>query len=131
MEVNGFRGDAHRFVRADCLAWLAEDDGARYDLIFLDPPTFSNSKRMAEEFDVQRDHVGLIRQAAARLDAGGLLLFSNNSRKFKLDSAALVDLSVTDISKATIPPDFARDARAHHCYEIRKVPAGADGRRTR
>jgi 23S rRNA (guanine2445-N2)-methyltransferase / 23S rRNA (guanine2069-N7)-methyltransferase len=119
MEVNEFRGDAHRFVQADCLAWLAEDDGARYDLIFLDPPTFSNSKRMAEEFDVQRDHVGLIRQAAARLDAGGLLLFSNNFRKFKLDSGALADLSVTDITKATIPPDFARDARAHHCYEIR------------
>ncbi len=119
MEVNDFRGDVHRFVQADCLAWLAEDDGARYDLIFLDPPTFSNSKRMAEEFDVQRDHVGLIRQSVARLAEGGLLLFSNNFRKFKLDSAALADLSVTDITKATIPPDFARDARAHHCYEIR------------
>ena len=119
MEVNDFRGDAHRFVQADCLAWLAEDDGARYDLIFLDPPTFSNSKRMAEEFDVQRDHVGLIRQAVGRLADGGLLLFSNNFRKFKLDSAGLSDLSVTDITKATIPPDFARDARSHYCYEIR------------
>ena len=122
MEVNDFRDGAHRFLQADCLAWLAEDDGARYDLIFLDPPTFSNSKRMAAEFDVQRDHVALLRQTVARLADGGLLLFSNNFRKFRLDSEALADLSVTDITKATIPPDFARDARAHHCYEIRTSP---------
>ena len=119
MEVNGFRGDPHRLVQADCIAWLAEDDGARFDLIFLDPPTFSNSKRMAEEFDVQRDHVALIRQGMQWLAPGGLLLFSNNFRKFRIDSAALADLAVTDVTKSTIPEDFSRDARAHHCYEIR------------
>jgi 23S rRNA (guanine2445-N2)-methyltransferase / 23S rRNA (guanine2069-N7)-methyltransferase len=119
MEVNGFRGDAHRFVQADCLAWLAEDDGARYDLIFLDPPTFSNSKRMRGEFDVQRDHLPLIRQAMSRLNDGGLLLFSTNFRKFKLDQAALAGFSVTDISRATIPVDFRRDPKAHYCCEIR------------
>ncbi|HUG03641.1 MAG TPA: bifunctional 23S rRNA (guanine(2069)-N(7))-methyltransferase RlmK/23S rRNA (guanine(2445)-N(2))-methyltransferase RlmL [Steroidobacteraceae bacterium] len=122
MEINGFRGDAHRFVQADCLVWLAEGDGARYDLIFLDPPTFSNSKRMRGEFDVQRDHVLLIRQAMARLDTGGLLLFSNNFRKFRLDTEALADLIVADVTKATIPRDFARDAKTHHCYEIRTGP---------
>jgi 23S rRNA (guanine2445-N2)-methyltransferase / 23S rRNA (guanine2069-N7)-methyltransferase len=119
MEINGIRGDAHRFVQADCLAWLAEDDGKRFDLIFLDPPTFSNSKRMAEEFDVQRDHVLLIRQSMARLDAGGLLLFSTNFRKFRLDQAALAGLAVTDISRATIPVDFRRDPKAHQCFEVR------------
>ncbi len=121
MEVNGFRGGAHAFVQADCLAWLAEDDGSRHDLIFLDPPTFSNSKRMAQEFDVQRDHVPLIRQALTRLAPDGLLLFSNNFRKFALDREGLAGLAIKDITKATIPPDFARDAKIHHCFEIRRA----------
>ncbi|MGH8249375.1 MAG: bifunctional 23S rRNA (guanine(2069)-N(7))-methyltransferase RlmK/23S rRNA (guanine(2445)-N(2))-methyltransferase RlmL [Steroidobacteraceae bacterium] len=118
MEINAFRGDAHRFVQADCLQWLAEDDGARHDLIFLDPPTFSNSKRMQDEFDVQRDHVGLIRATAARLAPGGMLLFSTNFRGFRLDQPDLAGLAVRDISKATIPKDFARDQRIHQCFEI-------------
>jgi 23S rRNA (guanine2445-N2)-methyltransferase / 23S rRNA (guanine2069-N7)-methyltransferase len=120
MAVNGFRGDAHQYVQADCLAWLAEDDGARFDLIFLDPPTFSNSKRMEREFDVQRDHVTLIRETLVRLAPGGLLLFSNNFRKFKLDAEAFEDLSVRDITKKTVPHDFARDPKTHHCFEIRR-----------
>jgi 23S rRNA (guanine2445-N2)-methyltransferase / 23S rRNA (guanine2069-N7)-methyltransferase len=121
MEINGFRGDAHRFVQADCLYWLEQDDGERYDLIFLDPPTFSNSKRMEQEFDVQRDHVGLIRSALTRLAPGGLLLFSTNFRKFRLDAGALSDLIITDITPQTIPQDFERDQRVHHCYEIRQA----------
>ena len=120
MEINGFRGEAHRFVQADCLYWLEEDDGERYDLIFLDPPTFSNSKRMQGEFDVQRDHIALIRSTLVRLAPGGLLLFSTNFRKFKLDAEALSDVLVTDITPQTIPLDFERDARVHHCYEIRR-----------
>ena len=122
MEINGFRGELHEFVQADCLQWLADDDGRRYDLIFLDPPTFSNSKRMEQEFDVQRDHVGLIRSALVRLVPDGLLLFSTNFRKFKLDAEALADISVGDITPQTIPQDFERDARVHHCYEIRLAP---------
>ena len=108
-------------MQEDCLAWLAEDDRARYDLIFLDPPTFSNSKRMDREFDVQRDHVALIRATLARLAPGGLLLFSNNFRKFKLDADALKDLSIRDITKRTIPQDFARDQKTHHSFEIRRA----------
>jgi 23S rRNA (guanine2445-N2)-methyltransferase / 23S rRNA (guanine2069-N7)-methyltransferase len=122
LEINGFRGEAHRLLQADCLQWLAEDDGGRYELIFLDPPTFSNSKRMEREFDVQRDHVALIRSALLRLAPDGLLLFSTNFRKFKLESEALADLSVTDVTSRTIPQDFARDERVHHCYEIRPAP---------
>jgi len=122
MEINGFRGEVHRFVQADCLQWLDEDDGERYDLIFLDPPTFSNSKRMEREFDVQRDHVALVRSALARLAPDGLLLFSTNFRKFRLDADALKDVAVTDITQQTIPQDFERDQRAHHCFEIRLAP---------
>ena len=118
LEINGFRGEAHRFVQADCLQWLDEDDGGRYELIFLDPPTFSNSKRMDREFDVQRDHVALIRSALGRLVPDGFLLFSTNFRKFRLDEEALAGLRISDITRATIPPDFERDARIHQCFEI-------------
>ncbi|MGQ0383849.1 MAG: bifunctional 23S rRNA (guanine(2069)-N(7))-methyltransferase RlmK/23S rRNA (guanine(2445)-N(2))-methyltransferase RlmL [Gammaproteobacteria bacterium] len=129
LEVNGFRGDAHRLLQEDCLAWLAEDDGVRWDLVFLDPPTFSNSKRMEREFDVQRDHAAIVRQAASRLAPGGLLLFSTSFRKFRLDAAALADLAVTDVTRETIPRDFARDARIHHCFEVRAPGNGRNPRR--
>jgi 23S rRNA (guanine2445-N2)-methyltransferase / 23S rRNA (guanine2069-N7)-methyltransferase len=120
LAVNGLRGE-HAFIQEDCLAWLAEGSGGPWDLIFLDPPTFSNSKRMEREFDVQRDHVDLIRATLKRLAPGGLLLFSTNFRKFKLDAGALEDLQVRDITKGTIPFDFARDAKVHACFEIRRL----------
>ncbi len=120
MSINGFSGDAHRYLQEDCLAWLADEQGAPYDLIFLDPPTFSNSKRMNREFDVQRDHVELIRATMARLGPGGLLIFSTNFRKFRLDRCALEDLSICDITQGTVPFDFARDPRVHACFEIRR-----------
>jgi 23S rRNA (guanine2445-N2)-methyltransferase / 23S rRNA (guanine2069-N7)-methyltransferase len=120
MSVNGLTG-RHEFVQEDCLAWLAEARAERYDLIFLDPPTFSNSKRMDREFDVQRDHVDLIRAALRLLAPGGLLLFSTNFRKFRLDGEALADLEIRDISRSTISRDFERDTRIHHCFEIRRA----------
>jgi 23S rRNA (guanine2445-N2)-methyltransferase / 23S rRNA (guanine2069-N7)-methyltransferase len=123
LEINGFRGEAHRFVQADCLRWLSEDDGARFDLVFLDPPTFSNSKRMQREFDVQRDHVALIRSTLERLAPEGLLLFSTNLRRFQLDREAFADLAVLDITRATIPRDFERHQRIHHCFELRRAVA--------
>jgi 23S rRNA (guanine2445-N2)-methyltransferase / 23S rRNA (guanine2069-N7)-methyltransferase len=76
---------------------------------------------MAREFDVQRDHVALIRSTLERLVPGGLLLFSNNFRKFKLDADALKDLLIRDITKRTVPQDFARDPKTHHCFEIRRA----------
>jgi 23S rRNA (guanine2069-N7)-methyltransferase / 23S rRNA (guanine2445-N2)-methyltransferase len=117
MAVNGL-GGSHEFVQEDCLAWLAAGGPAVFDLIFLDPPTFSNSKRMAREFDVQRDHVALIRATLKRLAPGGLIVFSTNFRKFRLDREALRDLQVRDITKGSVPFDFARDAKVHACYEI-------------
>jgi 23S rRNA (guanine2445-N2)-methyltransferase / 23S rRNA (guanine2069-N7)-methyltransferase len=94
----------------------------RYDLIFLDPPTLSRSKRMAGELDVQRDHVQLIHGGLARLAPGGVLIFSTNYRKFRIDSAALASVDVRDVSAASVPKDFARDARIHQCYELRLRP---------
>src|SRR5690606_19207749 len=121
LALNGHRGRDHEFIQADCLAWLAAESARRrrqYDLIFLDPPSFSNSKRMERTFDVQRDHVTLLRQTAALLAPGGLLIFSNNLRRFRLDAEALPELDIRDISRETIPPDFARNPKIHHCFEV-------------
>ncbi len=117
LALNGIAGPQHRLVHADALAWLEAERG-EYDLIFCDPPTFSNSAR-ADDFDLQREHPRLIRACAARLAAEGLLLFSNNFRRFKLDPALATEFDVREISAETIPPDFARDPRIHRVWEIR------------
>ena len=119
--LNGFGGDNHELYRADCLAWLEEQEprGPRFDLIFLDPPTFSNSKRMEGVLDVQRDHIGMIRRSMKLLRPAGRLVFSTNYTRFKLDEVALADLSIEDVSAATIPKDFERHARIHKCFVVR------------
>lgn len=114
---NGIGGTRHRIAQADALKWLEADTG-EYDVVFCDPPTFSNSKR-ADDFDVQRDHVRLLRAALARLAPGGVLYFSNNFRRFRLDEAALAGFAqVEDISASTIPPDFARNPRIHRAWRM-------------
>ena len=109
----------HTLVQADCLRWVAEAGGA-YDLIWLDPPTFSNSKKMGRAtFDVQRDHADLIRMTARRLLApGGILLFATNLRNFRLDHAELGGLGVKDLSRATLAFDCERGANRHHVFQI-------------
>ncbi len=121
MMLNSFTGAAHEFIQADCLEWLERTAGNRhFDLIFLDPPSFSTSKRMEGTLDVQRDHVALIESAASLLDNGGLLIFSTNLRRFRLDTDALVALGLAteDLARITLPKDFARDARIHQCWKI-------------
>ncbi|MDD2556779.1 MAG: bifunctional 23S rRNA (guanine(2069)-N(7))-methyltransferase RlmK/23S rRNA (guanine(2445)-N(2))-methyltransferase RlmL [Desulfuromonas sp.] len=120
MRINGFVGPEHTFVQADCLQWL-EGCTSTFGLIFLDPPSFSNSKRMQDTFDVQRDHVGLIQQVSALLRVGGELIFSTNLRRFKFDVQALMQhgLECEDITRSTIPPDFVRNPRIHTCWSIR------------
>jgi len=120
LELNNIRGRNHEIIRADCTEWLAQAqrEGRRYGLIFLDPPTFSNSKFMEDSLDVQRDHVALIRGAVALLEPDGVLIFSNNFRRFKLDTEALADLDIEDISAATLPPDFERNPKIHRCWKI-------------
>jgi len=118
LRENDVGGTRHRLVQADALSWL-ESDMHAYDLVFCDPPTFSNSKR-AEDFDVQAGHVRLLRAAMDRLAPDGVLYFSNNFRRFRLDLQALAEFAtVEDISAETIPPDFARDARIHRCWRLR------------
>lgn len=119
LRQNRIGGDAHRIEQADVLAWLAADR-RRYDLVFCDPPTFSNSKR-AGDFDIQRDHLRLLRLALARVSDDGVLYFSNNSRRFRLDWAALTEFAVVeDISEQTIDVDFARNRRIHRCWRLRR-----------
>jgi 23S rRNA (guanine2445-N2)-methyltransferase / 23S rRNA (guanine2069-N7)-methyltransferase len=119
--LNGFGGPEHELERADCLQWLESQAvwGPRFDLAFVDPPTFSNSKRMEGVLDVQRDHVGMIRRTLRLLRPGGRLVFSTNYTRFQLDTEALADLRVEDIGAATIPKDFERNPRIHRCFVIR------------
>ena len=122
-ELNDINPDQHQFVQADCLRWLeeaAETRAGSYDLIFMDPPTFSNSKRMEGVLDIQRDHVTLIKQAVACLKPGGLLIFSNNLRKFDLDEAALEGLKIRNVSARSVPHDYARRPNIHHCFHIQQ-----------
>ena len=119
MALNGQTGRQHRFEQGDCLQWLekAKDD---YDLIFIDPPTFSNSKRMEQTFDVQRDHIQLFENLKRLLRKEGTIVFSNNKRHFKMDFDQLnaIGLKATNISNQTIPLDFERNKHIHNCWII-------------
>lgn len=123
LALNGFTAtQRHRLIQADCLQYLEDATRRReqYDLIVCDPPTFSNSKRMAQgSFDINRDHPWLISACAHLLAPGGELFFSTNSRRFKLDKAALSSLAVQDITAQTIPEDF-QNQRIHQCWIIRQ-----------
>jgi 23S rRNA (guanine2445-N2)-methyltransferase / 23S rRNA (guanine2069-N7)-methyltransferase len=121
LTLNGFSAREHALVQADCLAWLrnAVAEAARYDLVFLDPPTFSNSKRMSEVLDVERDHLALIDQCMQLLTVRGLVIFSTNAQRFRLAAEVETRYAVRDLSAATLPVDFARNPRIHRCYELR------------
>src|SRR5690606_13375723 len=117
LALNGKGGSQHRLVQADAVTWL-EAEKNRYDVIFCDPPTFSNSAR-ADDFDIQREHVRLLRAAVARLSQGGVLYFSNNFRRFRLDAEAVAQFAeCEEISALTIPPDFERNARIHRAWRL-------------
>jgi 23S rRNA (guanine2445-N2)-methyltransferase / 23S rRNA (guanine2069-N7)-methyltransferase len=116
LSLNGF-SDKQKLEQGDVMAWLAADRG-EYELIFIDPPTFSNSKRMEGVFDVQRDHVQLLDLAMNRLAKGGVLYFSNNFRKFQLDEGLAARYAVEEISASTIDPDFARNPKIHRAWKL-------------
>lgn len=118
--LNNLNVSRHQFVQYDCLAWfkLARD---KFDVIFLDPPSFSNSKRMTETLDVQRDQVTLVDAAMRLLATGGTLYFSTNHRQFKLAAEIREKYSVQDISAETIDEDFKRNKRIHQCFRITAI----------
>ncbi|WP_369788605.1 bifunctional 23S rRNA (guanine(2069)-N(7))-methyltransferase RlmK/23S rRNA (guanine(2445)-N(2))-methyltransferase RlmL [Rouxiella sp. WC2420] len=119
LRVNGLTGRQHRLIQADCLSWLANAD-EQFDLIFIDPPTFSNSKRMAESFDVQRDHLALMKDLKRILRRNGTIMFSNNKRGFQMDAEGLskLGLSAKEITGQTLSQDFARNRQIHNCWLI-------------
>ncbi|MBJ7538829.1 bifunctional 23S rRNA (guanine(2069)-N(7))-methyltransferase RlmK/23S rRNA (guanine(2445)-N(2))-methyltransferase RlmL [Marinomonas transparens] len=118
IELNEFSELHHQVERADCIEWLKQSRDV-FDLIFMDPPTFSNSKKMADVLDIQRDHGELLRLAMARLAKGGELIFSNNYRRFILDADLEQEFEVKNITNETFDPDFDRNSKIHQCYVIK------------
>lgn len=120
LALNGLSETTNEMERADCLEWLA-GCSTTYDLIFIDPPTFSNTKKEMRVFDVQEDHVRLIQLAMTRLASDGLVIFSTNFRRFQLAERLLTEFRVTDISRKSIPLDYSRNQKIHKCWEFRHV----------
>ena len=118
IELNEFSSLHHQVERADCIEWLKQSRDT-FDLIFMDPPTFSNSKKMADVLDIQRDHGDLVRLAMARLAKGGELIFSNNYRRFVLDETLEQEFDVQNITRETLDPDFDRNGKIHQCYIVK------------
>lgn len=110
----------HQFIQADCCEWIKECT-QKFDVIFLDPPSFSNSKRMVNTLDIQRDHEEIIVQSMSLLRRDGILYFSTNYRKFKLSDEIQARYEVEDISSKTIDKDFARNAKIHRCFSIKTL----------
>jgi 23S rRNA (guanine2445-N2)-methyltransferase / 23S rRNA (guanine2069-N7)-methyltransferase len=120
LALNGLADARHQLLQADAIRWLADQPTApAFDLIFLDPPTFSNSARMQDVLDTQRDHAMLIGHCMRQLAPGGLLVFSTNARHFQLDTALAEQFRVADVSGSTLPFDFQGNPRIHRCYELR------------
>lgn len=120
MSLNEFRGGQHLFIRNDARQFLDElPPGETYDLAVVDPPTFSNSKRSSDDWDVQRDHAALLNAVLQHMNPQGLVFFSNNFRRFKLDADRIASSQIHEISKQTVPEDF-RNRRIHRCWRIVK-----------
>lgn len=116
-EKNDVSFEDHELVQQDCLKWLQECRQG-FDVILLDPPSFSNSKKMDSILDIQRDHVDLIKRSMDLLNPNGTLIFSNNLRSFTLDTAALANYKVENIIDKTLDPDFTRNRKIHHSWLI-------------
>ncbi|MDP8174801.1 bifunctional 23S rRNA (guanine(2069)-N(7))-methyltransferase RlmK/23S rRNA (guanine(2445)-N(2))-methyltransferase RlmL [Phocoenobacter skyensis] len=122
LELNDCDLRNHRLIQADCLLWLRECR-ERFEVIFVDPPTFSNSKRMEDSWDVQRDHLDLFKQLKRILTQDGTIIFSNNKRNFKMDIDGLTELGLVaeNITEKTIPLDFERNKHIHNCWIVKNT----------
>ena len=121
--LNKLVSHKYQFVQADCLQWLKDFDATKnspFDVIFIDPPTFSNSKRMDESFDVQRDYISLITDALNALTPQGEIVFTNNKRNFKMDVEAMQSLGLTvkPMTELTRDKDFARNKHIHNSWSL-------------
>ena len=118
--VNNFPADNHQFVRADAIEFVTEmASPEEFDIAIVDPPTFSNSKRLENDWDIQRQHVELLNATLAAIKPDGMIYFSTNFRRFKLDEESIHSNSIVEISKQTVPEDY-RNRRIHRCWKIRK-----------
>jgi 23S rRNA (guanine2445-N2)-methyltransferase / 23S rRNA (guanine2069-N7)-methyltransferase len=118
MALNDFKSMNHFYYKEDCMSYLYNSYD-KFDLIFCDPPTFSNGKGR-DSFDVQRDHKRLIHLCMRHLDKDGILIFSNNNRKFELDNYIYQDYDVKNITPESIGLDYERNPKIHQCYLIRE-----------
>jgi 23S rRNA (cytosine1962-C5)-methyltransferase len=118
LALNGMQGPRQRMIRSDAMGFLESlPDDACFDLAVVDPPTFSNSKKVESFWEVQRDHAALLNQVLTRMSPGGILFFSTNFRRFQLDEEALSGVTIREISRQTVPEDF-RNKRIHRCWRI-------------
>jgi 23S rRNA (cytosine1962-C5)-methyltransferase len=120
--LNGISSKSHPIVRADCMKFLDEEVrlGSKYDLIVIDPPTISRSKKMEQMFDVQIDYIFLIKRAIQLLATGGAIYFSTNSRKFVFNEKEFPQCEILDVSSKTLPIDF-HDPKIHRCWKIQEA----------
>ena len=121
LRLNGLLTEDHRFIRSDAITYLRNlDPVERFDVVVVDPPTYSNSKRTEEDWNIQRDYVTLLNQLAPHVTPQGVVYFSTNFRRFKFDSSALENLTAHEISKQTVPEDF-RNRRIHRCWRLMRT----------
>ena len=117
LSLNGYGGTLHRFYEGDCLRWLTSCR-ERYGLIFVNPPTFFGGRNKGAAFDLQQDHVPLLQMAMNSLSRDGILIFSCNSGKFRIDPTLEQHFNVQDISEQTIAEDFKRQPHNHRCWQL-------------
>ena len=125
MQLNDYENEEYTFLKADCIKWLdkASHDTSmvgRYDLILFDPPTFSNSKTMDYPFDVQSDHIHMIEKCIKVLSFDGVIIFSTNYKKFKMDEKIIRKYDVEDVTYKTTDEDFKRKKSGHKCWLIKR-----------
>ncbi len=121
-ELNGLVSEEYSFHSSDTADFLvdARNKLKRYDIIIVDPPTFSNSRKMEGIFDIQRDYISLIKACLDLLDKDGYIIFSTNYTKFNFDPSRFKNIQLENITNTTIDEDFSKKNKPHRCWKIEK-----------
>jgi 23S rRNA G2069 N7-methylase RlmK/C1962 C5-methylase RlmI len=123
MSINGFHGEQHQFIRSDGREFFETIPAVEtYDLAIVDPPTFSNSKRTEDDWNIQHHYDELLNRLLLRMKPNGVIFFSTNFRRFKFDESLVRATQIHEISRQTVPEDF-RNKRIHRCWRIVKQPS--------